>query len=150
MLARLQGMSRKRKREEDMDVDMGDEDEGEGEGEAEGEWMDVDGEDGTPKKRVKANSGTIVPANRRQPRTDRRLAGMRDDAVRSYSCLPLVMMALFIDFRSFKLQQVSKAIKLRNLGQRPRNMLAKAGESDRAIRVKMVRFHWLEFCLTLL
>ncbi len=37
-------------------------------------------------------------------------------------------------------QQISKATRLRNLGQRGRNMLAKAGESDRAIRVKMVRF----------
>ena len=35
-------------------------------------------------------------------------------------------------------QQASKAVKLRNLGQRGRNMLAKAGESDRAIRTKMV------------
>lgn len=35
-------------------------------------------------------------------------------------------------------QQASKAIKLRNLGQRERNMHAKAGESDRAIRVKKV------------
>jgi hypothetical protein len=36
------------------------------------------------------------------------------------------------------MQQVSKAIKLRNLGQRRRNMFGKAGESDRAIRTKMV------------
>lgn len=33
---------------------------------------------------------------------------------------------------------MSKAVKLRNLGQRERNRLAKAGESDRAIKVKMV------------
>lgn len=37
------------------------------------------------------------------------------------------------------IQQASKALRLRNLGQRGRNMLAKAGESDRAIKVKMVR-----------
>ena len=37
------------------------------------------------------------------------------------------------------MQQASKALRLRNLGQRGRNMLAKAGESDRAIKVKMVR-----------
>ena len=43
------------------------------------------------------------------------------------------------------IQQVSKAVQLRNLGQRGRNMLAKAGESDRAIRVKMVRCSIL-FC----
>lgn len=39
------------------------------------------------------------------------------------------------------LQQASKAVKLRNLGQRERNMHAKAGESDRAIKVKMVSIH---------
>ena len=38
----------------------------------------------------------------------------------------------------FLQQQASKAIKLRNLGQRGRNMHAKAGEADRAIKVKMV------------
>jgi len=74
--------------------------------------MDVDGED-KPNKRVKSNSGGVVAIDRRGPRTNRQFAGMRDEA------------------------QASRAVKLRNLGQRPRNMLAKAGESDRAIRVKM-------------
>ena len=48
---------------------------------------------------------------------------------------------LIIHFLSlFFLQQFDRANKLRNLGQRPRNMLAKAGEGDRAIKTKMVRF----------
>ncbi|KAG9073860.1 Nucleolar GTP-binding protein 1 [Ceratobasidium sp. UAMH 11750] len=71
--------------------------------------MDVD-EDASP-KRAKTNAGGVA---KRVPRSDRQMAGMRDAA------------------------QASKAVKLRNLGQRERNMLAKAGESDRAIRVKKV------------
>jgi hypothetical protein len=35
-------------------------------------------------------------------------------------------------------QQANRAVKLRNLGQRPRNMLAKAGEADRHIQTKVV------------
>ncbi|KAJ7034969.1 P-loop containing nucleoside triphosphate hydrolase protein [Mycena alexandri] len=81
-----------------------------GAADAEG-WMDVDGEeDGTPAKRLKTNSGAVT---KREPRANRALAGMRDQG------------------------QSDKAIKLRNLGQRPRNMLAKAGEGDRAIKTKM-------------
>lgn len=91
----------KRKRDEEMDVD----EDGEG---WEEDGMDMDEEDGSP-KRIKTNSGGVA---KRVPKTDRQVAGMRDAA------------------------QASKAIKLRNLGQRPRNMLAKAGESDRAIKVK--------------
>ncbi|EGO00441.1 hypothetical protein SERLA73DRAFT_168189 [Serpula lacrymans var. lacrymans S7.3] len=106
MLAKVQGAKRKRA-DGEMDVDMED-----GDGE-EGDWMDVDGEEQTPNKRVKDNTGAIIAKNRRNPRTNRQLAGMRDET------------------------QASKAIKLRNLGQRERNMHAKAGESDRAIRVKM-------------
>ncbi|KAL6301282.1 GTP binding protein 4 [Sparassis latifolia] len=105
MLAKAAGVKRKRQREEEdaeMDVDM--------EGD-EGDWMDVDGEEPPSNKRAKANSGVVV--SKRAPRSNRQLAGMRDEA------------------------QASKAIKLRNLGQRERNMHAKAGESDRAIKVKM-------------
>jgi len=87
---------------------------GEGEDQDQSDWMDVDDED-TPNKRAKGDAGRVVAIHSRAPRTNRQLAGMRDDA------------------------QASKAVKLRNLGQRPRNMLAKAGESDRAIRVKMPR-----------
>lgn len=109
MLAKVHGAKRKR----DMDVDMedgeGEDDEGE-----EADWMDVDGQEAPTLKRAKGNSGGVVALDRRAPKTDRRLAGMRDEA------------------------QASRAVKLRNLGQRPRNMLAKAGEGDRVIKTKMV------------
>ncbi|KAJ7049965.1 P-loop containing nucleoside triphosphate hydrolase protein [Mycena amicta] len=98
----------KRKRSEDEDVEMED---GEGAG-ADG-WMDVDGDgevDTTPAKRLKTNSGGVA---KREPRANRSLAGMRDQ------------------------RQAAKAIKLRNLGQRPRNMQARAGEGDRHIPTKM-------------
>lgn len=79
MLAKLQGAERKRKRDEEMDMDM----DGDGaDGEAEDGWMDVDGEDRTPNKRVKANSGAVIAPNKRAPRSNRQLAGMRDEAVR--------------------------------------------------------------------
>lgn len=71
--------------------------------------MDVD-EDENP-KRTKTNLGT----SKRVPKTDRQHAGLKNA------------------------EQSEKAIKLRNLGQRERNMHARAGESDRAIKVKMVR-----------
>lgn len=128
ILAKVQAV--KRKRAAEMDVDM-DGDEGEGEGD-EGDWMDVDSED-KPNKRVKSNSGGVVAVDRRGPRTNRQFAGMRDEAVCRYSFIFLSFTNAFLHT-----QQASRAVKLRNLGQRPRNMLAKAGESDRAIRVKMV------------
>ena len=118
LIAKARGLERKRKRDEEMDID---EDEEDGEDE-DGDWMDVDGEGGddgrSPPKRRRSNTGAAVTAagaaGKHAPRTNRQMAGMRDQA------------------------QVSKAIKLRNLGQRERNMHAKAGESDRAIKVKMV------------
>ncbi|KAJ7090884.1 P-loop containing nucleoside triphosphate hydrolase protein [Mycena belliarum] len=108
ILDRAAVISGKRKRDDDGDVEMGD---GEAGGDAEG-WMDVDGEgdDGTPAKRLKTAAGAV---GKREPRGNRSVAGMRDQGQRD------------------------KAIKLRNLGQRPRNMLAKAGEGDRAIKTKM-------------
>ncbi|KAF9227100.1 P-loop containing nucleoside triphosphate hydrolase protein [Gyrodon lividus] len=109
MLAKVQGAKRKRA-EADMDVDM--DEGGEGDEGEEGDWMDVDGEEAPISKRSKGNSGAVIVKNPRAPRSNRQLAGMRDE------------------------QQASRAIKLRNLGQRERNMHAKAGESDRAIRVK--------------
>ncbi|KAF8134419.1 P-loop containing nucleoside triphosphate hydrolase protein [Boletus edulis] len=115
MLAKAQAAKRKRT-ETDMDTDMDvDEDMDDMEEVAEGdegEWMDVDGEEPPSRKRAKSDSGAFIAKSARAPRTNRQLAGMRDD------------------------QQASKAIRLRNLGQRERNMHAKAGESDRAIRVK--------------
>ena len=111
ILAKVQGA--KRKRAMDVDVDMEDREDEDNEGE-EGDWMDIDGDESPRLKRAKGNSGDVVPLDRRAPRTDRRFAGMRDSG------------------------QASRAVKLRNLGQRPRNMLAKAGEGDRAIKTKMV------------
>lgn len=113
IIAKAQGAKRKRA-EADMDVDMED---GDGDGDAsegeEGDWMDVDGEEQTPNKRVKSNSGSVIAKHPRAPKSNRQFAGMRDQ------------------------QQASKAVKLRNLGQRERNRLAKAGEADRVIQTKM-------------
>jgi hypothetical protein len=75
LLAKVQGS--KRKRTEEMDMDM---DDGEGDGADEGDWMDVDGED-QPNKRAKGNAGRAVAVNSRAPRTNRQLAGMRDQSV---------------------------------------------------------------------
>ncbi|KAF9792521.1 P-loop containing nucleoside triphosphate hydrolase protein [Thelephora terrestris] len=115
LIAKARGLKRKRDGDEEMDVDG----EGGSEGEEGGDWMDVD-EDGdrdegkSPPKRRKSNTGTAVASTgKHAPRTNRQTAGLRDHT------------------------QVSKAVKLRNLGQRERNMHAKAGESDRAIKVKM-------------
>jgi nucleolar GTP-binding protein len=101
----------KRKRQEDEQEAMMDVDE------ADDDWVDedameVDGED-SPAKRRKGLSGRSIALGKRGPQTNRELAGMRNAA------------------------QVSKAIRLRNLSQRERNMYARAGESDRAIKVKM-------------
>jgi len=93
MIAKMRAAGRKRKRDEDgMDIDGdgdGDEDgdnwvsEGDGEDET---VMDVDGdegeEDGTRHKRGKANSGAVIALQKHAPRSNRQLAGMRDEAVR--------------------------------------------------------------------
>jgi nucleolar GTP-binding protein len=94
MIAKMRGAGHKRKRDEDgMDVDgdgNGDDEDGdnwvsEGDGEDE-TMMDVDGdegeEDGTRHKRGKANSGGVIALPKRAPRSNRQLAGMRDEAVR--------------------------------------------------------------------
>ncbi|CAL1705994.1 unnamed protein product [Somion occarium] len=105
-LAKVAGEKRKRQREEEAEMDIDEEG-------GEGDWMDVDGEDASPNKRVKSNSGAVVAKNARLPKSNRQFAGFRDQA------------------------QASKAVKLRNLGQRERNMHARAGEADRAIKTKM-------------
>ncbi|KAJ2911842.1 hypothetical protein MD484_g8573, partial [Candolleomyces efflorescens] len=98
----------KRKRQrEEEDMAM---DEDEDSDDYEDEDMDVD-EGVKAAKKQKTVSGGVV--TKRIPATDRQTAGLKDE------------------------RQYSKAIKMRNLAQRPRNMLAKAGESDRAIKVKM-------------
>lgn len=61
-----------------MDVDEQEED-----WEDESEGMDVDGEERAPAKRAKTNSGTVL-AKSRQPRTNRQVAGLRDQAVRDH------------------------------------------------------------------
>ena len=82
MLAKVAGAKRKRQREEEeaqMDVgedaEMGEEEEGES------EWMDVDGEEAPRLKKAKANSGAVVAKGERHPKTNRQLAGMRDESV---------------------------------------------------------------------
>jgi hypothetical protein len=82
LLAKVAGTKRKRHEDEDAEMDVDGEQSGEGEGEGE-EWMDVDGddEDAAPNKRAKTNAGGAAVVNRRQPRSDRQLAGMRNDAV---------------------------------------------------------------------
>ncbi|TFL03020.1 P-loop containing nucleoside triphosphate hydrolase protein [Pterulicium gracile] len=110
MLAKVTGAKRKRGEEEegDSDVEMMSDDGESAEGE---DWMDEDGEGASP-KRAKTNSGAVV-AKGRKPRGDRSLAGFRDEA------------------------QAVRAEKMRNVRQRPRNALAKAGEGDRTIKTKM-------------
>jgi nucleolar GTP-binding protein len=56
---------------------------GEGEDGWEDDGMDVDGADTPKKKKAKRNDGAVavVAAGGRGPRTDRRLAGMRDEGV---------------------------------------------------------------------
>jgi hypothetical protein len=94
IIAKMRAAGSKRKRDEDgMDVDGdGNDDDEDGdnwvsEGDGEDEtMMDVDGdegeEDGTRHKRGKANSGAVIALHKRAPRTNRQLAGMRDEAVR--------------------------------------------------------------------
>ena len=83
ILAKVAGAKRKRMREEeeaemDVDEEMGDGEEGED------GWMDVDGEEAPKLKRAKANSGGAVAKGARHPRSNRQLAGMRDEAVRVF------------------------------------------------------------------
>lgn len=80
---------------------------------AEGD-MEIDGDDADQRMQVDRNDG--MTKRDIKPRTDRRLAGLRNA------------------------EQVSKTVKLRNLSQRERNRLAKAGEADRHIGVKMPKF----------
>jgi nucleolar GTP-binding protein len=93
MIAKVRAAGRKRKRDEDgMDIDSdghdGDGDNWVSEGEDE-TLMDIDGEEGGEEhgprrkhKRGKANSGVAV-ARKSAPRSNRQLAGMRDEEVRA-------------------------------------------------------------------
>ena len=100
MIAKTRGAAaRKRRRDEDedgMDVDGDDDDEGGEKGdtmEVDGEWEDDD--DDTPRKRGKANSGAAI-ARKRGPRSNRQLAGLRDEAVRSSFYLSIVQFLIFL------------------------------------------------------
>jgi len=78
MIAKIQGAKQKKDEmeDEDGDVDMDNSDEGE-EG---AEGTDVDEEDeSSPQKKVKANSGGVI--NSRGPKSNRQLAGLRDEGV---------------------------------------------------------------------
>jgi len=110
MLAKIQGAKRKRDADYDEDVEM-DVDDDDDSGSDNGMDLDDDESARVPTKRVKTNSGGVI--NKREPRSNRQTAGLRDEG------------------------QFIRTTKLRNLGQRPRNMLARAGEGDRAIKTKM-------------
>ena len=72
------------------------------------------------------------------------MLGMRDEAV-SARYFPFDKGSHETNNSFSFFQQFDRANKLRNLGQRPRNMLAKAEEGDRAIKTKMIRFRHLLF-----
>lgn len=79
MIAKIQGAKRKRDEVDDNDVDMDDSDEEEGGEDGTEGWMDVDDDRGSPKKKVKTNSGGVV--NKKEPKSNRQLAGLRDEEV---------------------------------------------------------------------
>lgn len=129
---------RKRKRaageegDESMDVD----DSGEGQWEDEDASMEVDGAPAKSPKRVKGNSGGVVArVNRKVPRTNRMVQGLKNSEVRILFIF--IFPSHVANLPSLYPQQESKAIKLRNLSQRERNYHAKAGEADHAITTKM-------------
>jgi hypothetical protein len=107
MVAKVRAAGRKRKRDEDgMDIDDGEHDEDGDNWASEGEvgdetMMDVDGdegdEDGARHKRGKANSGTVIAHRKRAPRSNRQLAGLRDEAVRP-ECLPYITFSILLSF----------------------------------------------------
>ena len=78
MIAKIQGAAKRKRDDEDGDVDMEDDDDERSDiGEEDG--MDVDEDENAPKKRVKTNSGGVI--NKREPRSNRQMAGMRDEGV---------------------------------------------------------------------
>ena len=84
--AEVRALAAKMQREEDeaaMDVDIDDDAEMDGDGE--GDWMDVDGVEAPKLKKAKANSGATIAKGARHPRSNRQLAGMRDEAVSALS-----------------------------------------------------------------
>ena len=95
LIAKVQGAKRKRGGDDGMDVD---EDVGE---DGEDAWMDVDGEEPEVEtrrtKRSKANSGkAVMPKTRRDPKTNRQLAGLRDEAVRLFAAFTFGLRSCFV------------------------------------------------------
>jgi nucleolar GTP-binding protein len=84
MIAKIQGAKRKRDHaDSDVEMEVGDDDDATGSDNKDEGWMDVDGDDdeSAPTKRVKTNSGGVI--NKREPRSNRQMAGMRDEGVSS-------------------------------------------------------------------
>jgi len=125
MVAQARTLSKaagKRKRNaDDMEVDADQTAEGFGWVDEEAnEGMDVDeaSTSGRNNKKAKGMSGQAVALKSgRLPKSDRNMAGLRDE------------------------EQLKKAVKIHRFAQREPNRLAKASESDRAIKVKMPK--WL-------
>ena len=83
MLAKVQGAKRKRNPDDDEeDVEMDDDDDDDGSGSDNG--MDVDDDESAPTKRVKTNSGGVI--NKREPKSNRQMAGLRDEGVSFLDC----------------------------------------------------------------
>ena len=84
--ARSAQMKRKRNEDEEAGMDLDEWEDADDSGNEDG--MEVDGDDTTPRKRVKTLSGAAAPAkektsSKRQPRSNRLLAGMRDTKVKA-------------------------------------------------------------------
>ena len=78
MLAKVQGAKRKRDADDgDKDVEMDDDG-----ASGSDKGMDVDDDESAPTKRVKTNSGGVI--NKRAPRSNRQMAGMRDEGVSGF------------------------------------------------------------------
>jgi hypothetical protein len=93
MLAKIQGAKRKRNADdEEEDVEMDNDDDGSGSDNG----MDVDNDGSAPTKRVKTNSGGVI--NKREPRSNRQTAGLRDEGVGFFDC-PYVL-TIHLEFSS--------------------------------------------------
>ena len=81
-LAKIQGAKRKRDAGDDEDVEMEVDDDDDG-GSDNGMDLDDDESAPGPTKRVKTNSGGVI--NKREPRSNRQTAGIRDEGVSGFS-----------------------------------------------------------------
>jgi nucleolar GTP-binding protein len=119
MIAKVRAAGRKRKREEGeedaMDVDADGHGDDGGDGDDGDDWasegedgtmdVDADGENGNDRhgdtrhghKRGKANSGAAI-ARKRAPRSNRQLAGLRDEAVRILTFILTILAPIFSFF----------------------------------------------------